>query len=164
MTARDHDLPVARTVPDRRAWLKDPAFLMEVGAAIAFLGIFLSMAVIVQRDHEELAKDGAALDVFLVLLQVTFLLATAGGVMAWMQARVGSAPPKAFLRYLLEMICGVVVSGAIAMLVVNGVTCLILPLQMFFAWLGLSAGFTLVLVARQRMRAAAAASPPTDAP
>ena len=163
MTGKDPSLPFARTVPGHRAWLKDPLFLMEIGGAVAFLGIFLSMAVIVQRDHAEMAKDPVAAEVFLILLEIVFLLATAGGVMAWMQARVGPVPARGFLRYLLEMLCGAVVSGAAVTLVVLGVTSLILPLQMFVAWLALSAGFATVLMMRNRMRAAPP-SPPPNAP
>lgn len=145
-------LPEARVGRERPSRLKDPVFLNELGAVLAFFGLFLTLCVAAQRGGGALEKDPFAANVMLVLVFVTFSASIGSGVMAVERLLTGGERPRSFIRHLGAMSAGVAVSVAVVVLLANVITRLILPLQMFLAWLGMSAGLTLLFMTRKKAK------------
>jgi hypothetical protein len=143
-------LPEARIGRAPRSRLKDPVFLNELGAALGFFGLFLMLCVLLQRDAEEIAKDPFAAKILVALIFVTFSLTVGGGIMAVERLITGGERSRSFLHHLGAMLASLAVSLVVVMLLASGITRLILPIQMFFAWLAMTAGFTLAYMTRRK--------------
>jgi len=143
-------LPEARLGRSRPSRLKDRMFLNELGAAMMFLGLFLMFGGILRQGAEERTSDPFSAHVLLGAVYALFVFAVGSGIMTFERLITGGEKPRSFLRHLGAMLASFALATTTVTLLASGITRLIPPLQLFFGWLGLTAGFTTLHMTRPK--------------